>query len=192
MSRTDRAARLAARALLAAGLLALGYATYVVLDARRYQAVEEQRFEELRHDDIADAAAPPAIDGHALGTIRIPRLGLSAIVAQGDSDWTLRHAVGHLADTALPGETGNVVLAGHRDSFFRPLKDILPCDVVTLSTVHGDFFYEVESTEVVSPDNVEALQTRSGRTLTLVTCFPFFYVGPSPDRFIVRARQSPE
>ena len=177
-----------ARVLLVAGLLALGYATYIVVDAKRYQAVEEQRFEETRHDDVA-VASPEPIDGHAIGAIQVPRLGISAIVAQGDSTLTLRRAVGHLVATPLPGEAGNVVLAGHRDTFFRPLKDILEGDAITLQTRHGDFTYVVESTSVVSPSAVAALQSHGGRTLTLVTCFPFFYAGPARDRFIVRARE---
>ena len=176
----------AARTFLAAGLLALGYAGYVVVDARTYQAAEHRRFEQPRPDAVD---APVLTDGRAMGEIRIPRIGLTAVVAQGDSSSVLRYAVGHLADSALPGETGNVVLAGHRDSFFRPLKDIRAGDAITLKTLHGDFAYRVESTSVVSPNDVGVLEARGGRTLTLVTCFPFFYVGPSPDRFIVRARE---
>jgi sortase A len=188
MIRIDRAARLAARLLLVAGLLALGYVGYVVVDARRYQAIEERHIERAPLDDVA-AAESEIVDGHAIGTIHIPRLGLATVVAQGDSTLTLRRAVGHLADSALPGEMGNVVLAGHRDTVFRALKDILPGDAITIETVHGAFSYQVESTAVVSPSDVAVLQAHGGRTLTLVTCFPFFYVGPSPDRFIVRARQ---
>jgi sortase A len=189
MSRTDRAARLVARVLLVAGLLALGYATYIVIDAKRYQAVEQQQIESAPHDDVAVAAMPAPADGDSIGEIQIPRIGLSVVVAQGDSAPTLRRAVGHLADTALPGETGNVVLAGHRDGFFRPLKGIRAGDAITLKTRRGDFAYVVESTAVVSPGDVEVLQSTGGRTLTLVTCFPFFYVGPASDRFIVRARE---
>ena len=188
MTRIARATRLAARLLLVAGFLALGYAAYIVVDARRYQAVEERRFERAPLDDTA-AGRLEIVDGHAIGTIHIPRLRLAAVVAQGDSSLTLRRAVGHLADTPLPGETGNVVLAGHRDTVFRALKDILPGDAITIETLQGAFAYEVESTTVVSPSDVAVLQAYGGRTLTLVTCFPFYYVGPSPERFIVRARQ---
>jgi len=188
MMRIERVTRLAARLLLVAGFLAVGYAAYVVVDARRYQTIEERQFEPAPLDDTA-AGRLEIVDGHAIGTIHIPRLGLAAVVAQGDSSLTLRRAVGHLADTALPGETGNVVLAGHRDTVFRALKDILPGDAITIETGHGAFAYQVESTTVVSPSDVAVLQAYGGRTLTLVTCFPFFYIGPSPDRFIVRARQ---
>ncbi len=173
--------------LLAAGLLALGYAAYVFLDAKAYQAIEQQRFEEARLDAVE---APALVDGGSIGEIRIPRLGLTAIVAQGDSAAVLRRAVGHLADTALPGEPGNVVLAGHRDTFFRPLKQVRVGDAITLRTRDGDFEYLVESTAVVPPTDVQVIQPTGGRTLTLITCYPFAYIGSAPDRFIVRARET--
>jgi sortase A len=186
MSRTLRAVRLVARVLLTAGLLALGYAAYVVIHAHAYQAIEQRRFEETRPDA---SAAPAVVDGRVIGAILIPRLGLTAIVVQGESAAILQRAVGHLADTALPGESGNVVLAGHRDTFFRPLKRVHAGDAITLKTPNGDCEYVVESTAVVPPSDVQVLQPTSGRTLTLITCFPFSYVGPAPDRFIVRARE---
>jgi sortase A len=89
----------------------------------------------------------------------------------------------------LPGQQGNVVLDGHRDTFFRPLRNIRQGDTITLKTLDGDFQYQVESTAVVPPTDIQVLQASSERTLTLITCFPFYYVGSAPDRFIVRARQ---
>jgi sortase A len=173
--------------LLATGLLALGYAAYVVADAKAYQTIEQRRFEQGRQNA---AAAPALVDGGSIGEIQIPRLGLTAIVVQGDSAAILQRAVGHLADTALPGESGNVVLAGHRDTFFRPLKRVHAGDAITLKTRDGDFEYLVESTAVVPPSDVQVLEPRGGRTLTLITCFPFSYLGSAPDRFIVRARET--
>ncbi len=187
MSRISCAARVAAGVFFAGGLLALGYAAYVVIDAKAYQAIEHRRFERARTDP---AVAPALVDGGAIGEIHIPRLGLTAVVLQGESAAILQRAVGHLADTALPGESGNVVLAGHRDTFFRPLKRVRVGDVITLRTRQRDFEYVVESTAVVSPTDVQVLQQTGGRTLTLITCFPFSYVGPAPDRFIVRARET--
>lgn len=187
MSLTWRAVRRSAYVLLATGLFALGYAAYVVIDAKAYQAVELRRFDLATREA---ATMPPLVEGGLIGQIQIPRLRLSAIIAQGDSASTLRRAVGHLADTALPGESGNVVLAGHRDTFFWPLKDVHAGDVITLRTREGEFEYLVESTTVVPPTAVEVLQPGVGRTLTLVTCFPFTYVGRAPNRFIVRARET--
>jgi sortase A len=186
MSPSHRAARLLARVLLTTGLLALGYVQYVVSDARAYQAIEHRRFEEARR---SASAVPAVVDGSAIGEIQIARLGLAAIVVQGESATILQRAVGHIVDTAMPGESGNVVLAGHRDTFFRPLKRVRIGDAITLKTQSGDFVYLVESTAVVAPADLQVLEATGGRTLTLITCFPFSYVGPAPDRFIVRARE---
>ncbi len=176
---------------LALGTLALGYAGYVVADAHSYQAIENWRFEHTNR-----RAEPRSLmKGDVIGEIQAPRLGLKAIVVQGDSPKILQRAVGHIPETALPGEMGNVVLAGHRDTFFRPLREVRPGDVITLKTPDGDFQYRVESTAVVPPSDVQALEASSERTLTLITCFPFHYVGSAPNRYIVRAREvgtSPE
>ena len=190
--RPRRGASLAGRVLLAAGVLTLGYAAYVVADAQAYQAIEQRRFEHAGHP-VAGAptsnARPALLEGGAIGEIHIPRLGLLAIVAQGETAATLHRAVGHVPDSALPGELGNVVLAGHRDTFFRPLRRVHPGDAITLKTRDGDFEYLVESTAVVPPSDVQVLAPRGGRTLTLITCFPFSYLGSAPERFIVRARE---
>jgi sortase A len=187
MSQTRLVARRAARVFLAAGIFALGYVAYVVMDTKAYQATEQRRFMETRLDV---AAAPALVEGGVLGEIRIPRLGLTAIVVQGDSAAVLRRAVGNLEHTALPGALGNIVLAGHRDTFFRPLKHVRVGDAIILSTRNGDFDYLVDSTTVVSPSDVWVLQPTGGRTLTLITCYPFSFLGPAPDRFIVGARQT--
>jgi sortase A len=192
MSRARRAARQAGPVLLTAGVLALAYAAYVVVDARSFQAVEQQRLELMRQQAAAlpagRGAAIAPVDGGSIGQLEIRRLGLAVIVVQGDSAKVLRRAVGHLPGTALPGEQGNVVLAGHRDTFFRPLRDVRGGDVITLKTRDGDYEYVVESTAVVPPSDVKVLRSTGGRTLTLITCFPFFVLGPAPDRFVVRAR----
>jgi len=184
---TPRALRIVARVFLAAGLLALAHAAYVVIDAQVYQTIEHRRFETVRPESLA---MQRATDGEAIGTIQIPRLGLTAVVAEGDSPSVLRRAVGHVADTALPGERGNVVLAGHRDTFFRPLKRVRIGDVITLTTHHGDVEYLVESTTVVGPSDVQVLEATDHNALTLITCFPFSFIGAAPDRFIVRGREA--
>jgi sortase A len=170
---------------LAAGILALGYAAYVVADAHAYQAIETSKFESVSRSE----GPHPVIKGGVIGEVEVPRLGLKAIVVQGDSPRILRRAVGHIAETALPGESGNVALTGHRDSFFRPLRNIRVGDAIALKTRDGDFQYQVESTAVVPPSDVQVLRASGGRTLTLITCFPFYYVGSAPNRFVVRARE---
>jgi sortase A len=112
------------------------------------------------------------------------------MVVEGVDDGDLKHAVGHIPGTALPGEDGNVGIAGHRDTFFRPLRSIRRKDTITLSTLQGTYRYRVISTKVVDPDDVEVLYPDGRDTLTLVTCFPFDYVGSAPRRFIVRAERS--
>jgi sortase A len=89
----------------------------------------------------------------------------------------------------LPGQPGNVGLAGHRDTLFRPLKDLRIKDEIQFSTLSGDFKYEVESLTVVDPNNVGVLAPSHENVLTMVTCYPFFYIGAAPKRFVVRARQ---
>lgn len=170
---------------LLGGLLALGYVSYVIADAQAYQAVELRKFS--HHAPLTE---PHLVTiGETVGQIEIPRLALSAAILHGDSSEVLRRGVGHLPETPFPGEWGNVGLAGHRDTFFRTLRQIRPGDVITLRTFHGQFEYRVESTRIVSPASVEVLGPSDKRELTLVTCFPFTYVGAAPNRFIVRAVQ---
>jgi sortase A len=124
-----------------------------------------------------------------VGRLKIPRLLFSTVVIEGVDKTTLRRAVGHIPGTALPGEPGNVGVSGHRDTFFRPLKDVRIKDEVDFSTPQGDFKYEVVSLRVVQPDNVGVLASTGENVLTMVTCYPFYFVGPAPKRWIVRARQ---
>jgi sortase A len=170
---------------LAVGLLAVGYAGYIIADAQAYQAIQFRKF---AYDVPIAEPHLPAI-GEPVGEIEIPRLALKAVILQGDSSQVLRRGVGHLPGTPMPGEWGNVGLAGHRDSFFRPLRQIRPGDIIALRTIKGRFQYRVESTRIVSSANIEVLAPTENRELTLVTCFPFNYVGAAPDRFVVRAVQ---
>jgi sortase A len=115
------------------------------------------------------------------------------MVREGIGENTLRIAVGHIPATALPGQTGNVGVAAHRDTFFRGLKDLKNQDEIQFATLDGDFKYVVESLAIVEPDDVGVLDPSAGNVLTLVTCYPFTYIGNAPKRFVVKARQvSPE
>ncbi len=124
---------------------------------------------------------------NVVGRISIPRLHLSAMVEEGVDPLTLARAVGHIPGTALPGELGNAGIAGHRDTFFRALKDLQPRDGIDFTTHSGKFHYIVESLRIVEPDEVSVLKPDGGRALTIVTCFPFEYIGNAPRRFIVHA-----
>jgi sortase A len=170
---------------LASGILAMGYAGFVFADSHAYQALETKKFKQ------AGLLSEPHIlvEGEVIGEIQVPRLGLKAIVVQGDSPANLKRAVGHLSKSALPGEWGNVALAGHRDTFFRTLRDIRLGDEIKFKTRERSFEYLVESIEVVAPTDIRVLESSTGHDLTLLTCFPFHYVGPAPNRFVVRARE---
>jgi sortase A len=178
--------RAASYVFLALGILALCYAGYVVLDADAYQAYEQAKFEDV---SPGQTPSPPLVEGGVIGEIQVRRLHLKAIVVQGSSHTILRRAVGHIPETALPGEPGNVALAGHRDTFFRPLRNIRLGDAITFKTPDGAFEYVVESTAVVAASEVGVLASSDGRTLTLITCFPFDYIGSAPSRFVVHARE---
>jgi sortase A len=167
------------------------------VDAWIFQRRESRELDRLLRARAVSESAPrlapknaPAVAADGLiGRVEIPRLLLSAVVIEGVDKTTLRRAVGHIPGTALPGEPGNVGLAGHRDTFFRPLKDLKLKDRIRFSTLGGNFNYEVESLRIVEPDNVGVLASSGENVLTLVTCYPFHYVGPAPQRWIVRARQ---
>jgi sortase A len=126
--------------------------------------------------------APPP-----LAVLRIPKIRLEVPVLHGTDDWTLDRAVGHIEGTASPGTDGNVGIAGHRDGFFRGLKDITPGDLIEMDTLLGKVSYRVERTWVVDPTDVWVLAPTPGQALTLVTCYPFYFIGSAPRRFIVRA-----
>ena len=138
-------------------------------------------------ETVTGIAAPGA--GDPIGILEIPRLGLSSVVIEGDETAALLLGVGHLADTPLPWADGNSVFAAHRDTFFRPLEHIRRDDVIRFSTSDAEIEYVVTGTKIVAPDDVAVLApTRSSR-LTLITCYPFTYVGPAPKRFIVTAQR---
>ena len=122
-----------------------------------------------------------------LGVIEIPSLGLQVPILEGTDDLTLDRGVGHIAGTALPGEAGNIGIAGHRDGFFRGLKDIHVGDRIDLQSQPGNSHYRVDEVQVVSPDDVSVLEPRTKPSLTLVTCYPFYFVGSAPSRYIVHA-----
>lgn len=182
----SRAAAWVEYCLWAAGCLALGYCAFLWGRAEFDQA---QGNWTLDHQ-AGSYASPGAIsEGSLLGRIEIPRLDLSAIVFEGTSDDTLSRGVGHLRGSASPGQRGNLVLAAHRDTFFRGLRGIRQGDQVTVQAADGEFHYLVQSTSIVQPDQTEVLQSSADATLTLITCYPFGYIGNAPQRFIVRATE---
>ena len=130
---------------------------------------------------LTEPAPPP------LAVLRIPKIRLEAAVLPGTDEFTLNRAIGHIEDTAPPGTDGNSGIAGHRDGFFRGLKDIVPGDDIELETRRGKELYRVQAIWIVTPEDVSVLDPTPTRSLTLVTCYPFYHVGPAPQRYIVRA-----
>jgi sortase A len=192
-TRRARAYQWLERLLILVGVVCLGYFAYVYVEARVYQSFEERQLNEILQSapkTDGGAAAPhhrPPAPGSTIGRIEIPRLGVSAVIRAGSDARTLRLAVGYIPGTALPGERGNVGLAGHRDTFFRKLRDINPDDEIRVTTKDGVFHYYVQRTNIVNPTDVWVLNATRTPALTLVTCYPFTYIGSAPQRFIVHA-----
>jgi sortase A len=125
--------------------------------------------------------------GDWVARLEIPRIDLSATVLEGSDDATLSRAAGHIEDTALPGTRGNAGIAAHRDTIFRPVRNLKLGDVMTVTTADGVYDYRVDRTMIVNPEDVYVLDPTDRATLTLVTCYPFTFIGHAPQRFIVQA-----
>lgn len=204
------------RLLLIIGLFLIGF--YVGAHVHRAIALraEERRFEDLRGEHLVERSettlstsalkadfslwSQKRIDAYEqslaehfdppLAILRIAKVNLEAPVLEGTDDLTLNRGVGHIPGTGRPGQEGNIGIAGHRDGFFRVLKDIAPGDKVELVTSDGTDVYTVDQIVLVRPSDVSVLQPRSHRSLTLVTCYPFYFIGSAPQRYIVQASAS--
>lgn len=182
-----------ARLLIAVGAIVLMWVAANMLltisNRRQYEATLER----MRSLPAAEApVAPVSLPvGEPIGTLEIARVGLSGVVVEGDDASVLDRAIGHLPDTPLPWSTGNSALAAHRDALFRPLRGVRPGDVVRLKTPHGDFDYVVRETMIVEPDDLWVLDPTPVSMLTLISCYPFNFIGNAPKRFIVRAERMP-
>jgi LPXTG-site transpeptidase (sortase) family protein len=183
---------------LAVAAICLGFYFGSWLGVRAEQRREQREFMQMvksrMHETAGAARSPQRVAREdpvsaVLGRLDIPRLGVAAMVREGVDAQTLRQAVGHIPGTALPGDPGNAGLAGHRDTFFRGLKDVRTQDEITFTAADGVRHYRVDAVQIVDPTDVSVLNDTDAATLTLVTCYPFTYVGSAPKRFIVRAVQ---
>ena len=196
---------------LVVGVLALSYCAVVLINKWAFQAYQTWRFDRALKDAQASEHANPQpassvlssqdnLDpadrqftnisaGSPLGRLEISSIGIAAMIMEGIGGKTLQVAVGHIPRTAFPGQHGNIGLAAHRDTFFRPLRNIHKDDVIVLTTLRGPYRYIVDSTQIVDPDDISVLAATPDDVLTLVSCYPFYYVGPAPKRFIVRAHR---
>ncbi len=172
------------RALLLVAILLLGYCGFALADSWVFQWRESRDLDQLRSEFVANQGSldppPPASQKGLIDRIELPRLRLSVVVIEGIGRTTLRRGIGHIPGTALPRQPGNVGLAGYRDTLFRPLQNLRINDEIRFSTPRGGFRYEIESLRIVDPNDVGVLAASGDNVLTMVTCYPFFYVGRRP------------
>ncbi len=188
-------------AVASIGYCSIAYAGAAIHQRRQKALLGASRMENglAPASGSSGAAVPPpastsvaepsgALDYGVLGTVEIPRLGISSIVEEGVDSSTLWEAVGHIPGTALPGQNGNSALASHRDTYFRGLADVQTGDLIVFRSPTANFRYRVESTRIVDANATDALPGSTTPMLSLITCYPFRYIGPAPQRFIVTAR----
>jgi sortase A len=173
---------------LLVGIFCLGLYGFFKVEAYFHQQELESMLKLERPNESTHVTVEPTRrrlqEGDLFGRIEIPRLNMSVMVMEGVSDRTLRLGAGHIPGTPLG-------IAGHRDSFFRPLKDIKEGDTIKFATIDGTTEYRVTSTKIVGPKDTYVLDGNSNDEMTLVTCYPFFYIGSAPKRFIVQAAKNP-
>ena len=175
------------RLLLWTGVVVLAYVGGAAAYADAYQRYQSWEFQQAVSTGVP--ATADLHEGDLVGKLEIPRIGLSVMVLQGMEERTLAVGAGHVPGTPLPGLGGNVVIAAHRDTFFRKLKDIVPGDRIRVSVAARKYEYKVVSTEILDPADAWVMASaHTFEELTLVTCYPFYFVGGAPKRFIVHAR----
>jgi sortase A len=178
------------------GVGALGYCAFTYWYERSFQAGQSARLDaSIRAGDFGRKVESPKVpnallSGEVLGRLEIPRLGMKVMVVEGVDEQNLKRGAGHIPGTVMPGEHGNAGVAGHRDTVFRPLRDIRRNDTVQMVTLQGTYTYRVVSTVIVDPSDVAVLGPTGKDTLTLVTCYPFNYIGSAPQRFIIKAEKT--
>jgi sortase A len=187
--------------MMLAGALCLGFVALAYLDgALASQAAVDEFADDV---DMEESAAPDQTlwserakkayasvlgqEFEPVGLLKVVRLELTVPVFMGTSPLTLNRGAGVIEGTAAPGEIGNIGISGHRDSFFRALKDIAVGDLIELRSKHGMQSYRVANLSIVDPLDVAPIEPSTSPMLTIITCHPFYYVGSAPDRFVVRA-----
>jgi len=190
-----RRRNIAAYALMAAGMVLLFLGGRDVFFSHIGQTEAEHAFDNLKEEKPSPFSAeqpdrtvsPPVPLGDTVAKLIIPRLSAELYVVEGDGAAELRRGPGHVEGTVLPGQAGNCVIAGHRDTHFRVLKDIRKGDEIILQTGSSQFTYRVNGTQVVLPTNTASLKPSASAQLHLITCYPFYYLGSAPKRFVVQA-----
>ena len=185
--------RLIYRVLFTAGILALLWAGGRLAYAKTYQLFLMSKLNALPafskgRPNANGRSLTPLRSGDLVGRLDIAERNISVVVLEGVEDDTLDIAAGHIPGTSLPGSNGNVVIAAHRDTFFRELRNIHVGNTIQVSTPRGTFDYSVTKTEIVNPSETRVLESNGHSELTLITCYPFLFLGAAPQRFIVHAR----
>ncbi|HEX4076786.1 MAG TPA: class D sortase [Candidatus Acidoferrales bacterium] len=175
------------------GAVVLGWYVYAQGSAYVFQEREAGYFQVPVEQQLArrqpNCGVPATRSGGPIGKIEVVNLGLSVVVLEGDDAHALRLGAGRIPWTAQPGQAGNIAIAAHRDTFFRPLRNIRQGDFIRLITSAASYTYSVQWTKIVGPHDMEVTAATPGPTLTLITCYPFYYIGAAPNRFVVRARE---
>ena len=184
--------RFVPRLVLWLGVAALAYAGGTGAYAGIYQRYQSWKFN--REIAVLEVQRAPSVEkavdlreGDLVGKLEVPHIGISVMVLQGIEQDTLTVGAGHVPGTPLPGADGNVAIAAHRDTFFRKLERILPGDSIRVVMVRRTYEYVVDSTEIVDPEDTRVMESRALPELTLITCYPFYFVGAAPKRFVVHA-----
>jgi sortase A len=185
------------RGLLGVGLALAAWCAAVLVEARFYKQLpvpasygplKVTQTVILPGEGGGSTPAPAPSAGALIGRLEAPTVKMSATVLEGSDDGTLSRGAGHIEDTPFPGQPGNIGIAGHRDTVFRPLRHIQVGDPLQLTTADRRFTYKISKTIIVGPDDVYVLDPTEKPTLTLVTCYPFDFIGHAPKRFIVQAQ----
>jgi sortase A len=192
LARRRRRRKFASYLLIGAGMVLLFLGGRDVFEARIGQKEAQSAFEQADVDRPSpfreNRHIKPRVQiGEAFAKLIIPRLHTELYVVEGDGASQLRRGPGHVAGTVMPGQDGNCIIAGHRDTHFRVLKDIRTGDRIVLETKAGQYTYMVKATQVVSPSNTASLEPTRDAELHLITCYPFYYLGSAPKRFVVQA-----
>jgi sortase A len=194
------ALKAAHRAAFLAGAALVAWASYVAVESAYTQWAGSRELARERRE-LQETAAPPTgarlaasgvrapgpARGAVLGSFAMPRLGLSLVLLEGTDARTLDRSIGRVADTARVGEAGNIGIAGHRNTHFRKLEWVRRGDEIVLTSRNVEYRYRVEWVQLYGPGDLQVLDPSHGPAVTLITCFPFEYVGSAPRRFIVRA-----
>jgi sortase A len=196
--RARRVRRIVSYLLISGGALLLFFGGRDLVDSRMGQSDAQREFQAAYKPSLFVPRSPNAFPpapvvpsphlGDAVARLTIPRLATDLYVVEGDGARQLRQGPGHLRGTAMPGTNGNCIIAGHRDTHFRVLKDIRQGDEIVLQTRDGEYTYRVRAMQIVSPRDTKSLRPTSDAELHLVTCYPFYYLGSAPKRFIVDAQ----